>query len=190
MNKSFIIEGLDRLGKSTLISNIQQKLGFFQVIHYSKPLKLDAYNGDLRKYQYESFKAMFRMLETSADAPHHAQVRYILDRAHLGEAVYSPMYRGYDGNYVFDLEDHYNAYYNQRVRLILLTEDFTKSKHFVDDGLSLGPRSARAKEQELFLKAFDKSLFADKKIICVTGEDGNFRPADDILADVLEGIKE
>jgi hypothetical protein len=33
----YIIEGLDRLGKSTLIKNIQHRFGFYQVIHFGKP---------------------------------------------------------------------------------------------------------------------------------------------------------
>jgi hypothetical protein len=38
-----IIEGLDRLGKSTLIKNIQHRFGFYQVIHFGKPEILDKY---------------------------------------------------------------------------------------------------------------------------------------------------
>ena len=182
---NYLIEGLDRLGKSTLIEGIQHQEGFHTVIHYQKPKRLDHYveiaeedgNGEnpLRMYQHDGFVAMFEMLDLS--------VPVIFDRAHLGECVYAPMYRGYSGNYVFDLEDNYGVDEMQHVRLILLVEDFTKSKHFVDDGLSLGASDKRQAEQDLFLEAFYKSSFPDKKIICVTAEDGSFRSKEDILAE-------
>lgn len=187
MIRSFIVEGLDRLGKSSLIEGIQNKLGYFQVIHYGKPRVLDCYqklfdvcHGDtpLRMYQEDSFTEMFAILNSSAGV--------ILDRAHLGECVYAPMYRGYDGDYVFILEKQFSMDRNSQVRLILLTEDFSKSKHFVDDGLSLGTADKREAEQNLFIEAFNKSILTNKKIICVTAEDGSFRPKEDILKEAIE----
>lgn len=196
----YLIEGLDRLGKSTLIDGIQNKYGFYQVIHYEKPKLLDAYKNQqhkllihpplkeeaikqraLEEYQYNSFRVMFGMVRSAWS---HG-TKFIMDRAHLGEMVYAPLYRKYDGDYVFDLEREYDMHHCHHAKLILLTEDFEKSKHFQDDGQSLGPESARAKEQELFLSAFGRSSFLHKQIVCVTGEDGNFRPKEDILAEVL-----
>lgn len=183
MYQNFIIEGLDRLGKSTLIEGIQNRYGYHLVIHYEKPKVLSTYLEATddnvmvaqHQYQFDSFVTMFDLLE-NAHGP------FILDRAHLGEMVYAPLYRGYPGDYVFELEQEYDL---EGTRLILLTEDFTKSKHFKDDGESLGPESARAKEQELFIKAFNKSTITNKKIVCVTGEDGNFRSPEEILNEVL-----
>lgn len=180
----YIIEGLDRLGKSTLIENIQQKFGFYQVIHYQKPKILDRYVEDMPgkeawTYQTESFVSMFQLIESCS--------RLILDRAHLGECVYAPMYRKYDGDYVFDLEKSFGMELEDDVRLILLTEDFDRSKHFVDDGLSLGSADKRAHEQRLFIDAFNKSIFPDKKIICVTDPiTGKFRSQEDILKEATE----
>ena len=31
-------------------------------------------------------------------------INLIFNRSHLGETVYSPLYRGYSGDYVFDIE--------------------------------------------------------------------------------------
>jgi len=196
----YLIEGLDRLGKSTLIDGIQNKHGFHQVIHYEKPKLLDKYLNEKNKllvkpeekeaaikqraleaYQYNSFRMMFGMVKSAWTH----QLNFIMDRAHLGEMVYAPLYRKYDGDYVFDLEREYQMHQCHHAKLILLTEDFEKSKHFQDDGQSLGPESARAKEQELFINAFERSTFLHKQIVCVTGEDGNFRPKEDILAEVI-----
>lgn len=192
----YLIEGLDRLGKSTLIDGIQNALGFHQVVHYEKPKLLDAYLVEKQKllvpknerheaqkqralesYQYDSFWTMFAMVQSGG--------HFIMDRAHLGEMVYAPLYRKYDGSYVLALEREYHMDTCYHAKLILLTEDFEKSKHFQDDGQSLGPESARAKEQEMFLNAFEQSVFRNKQIICVTGEDGNFRSKEDILAEAL-----
>ena len=189
---AFMIEGLDRLGKSTLINEIRQRLGFYQVIHYSKPEVLDMWFQDkvnkgasaaeakayaLERYQRQGFINMFALMRSSANI--------IFDRAHLGECVYAPMYRGYSGDYVFDMEKRYPDVLVGRNRLILLTEDFDHSQHFVDDGLSFDP-TKRREEQNLFIKAFNKSKFLDKRIICVTDVlTGGYRDKTDILEEAL-----
>jgi len=169
--KNLMIEGLDRLGKDTLIEGIQSLLGYHQVLHYSKPMALKKYLNDLQMYQRVSFTVMFDLLNS-----YH---RIICNRAHLGECVYAPLYRGYDGNYVFDIEDKFDT---SNTRLILLTEDFKIARHFVDDGLSLGAIENREREQNMFIEAFEKSTIEDKRIICVTDEKlGGFKPKHRVL---------
>lgn len=181
----FIIEGLDRLGKDTLIQGIQHRHGYHQVLHYGKPLKLDCYLHDAtlsaeRQYQEASFSAMFEILRDSQ----HTKI--ICNRAHLGECVYAPMYRGYSGDYVFDIEHSAGVHNWTTIRVILLTEDFEFGRHFVDDGLSLGSIDKRRKEQELFIQAFGRSTIRDKRIICVTDKaSGRFRPRQEILDEAL-----
>lgn len=186
MHRVYIIEGLDRLGKSTLIENIQRECGFYQTVHMSKPKKLPFYerqavvppeltkkNEALFMYQRDSFITMFNLI--------HSDAHLIFDRAHLGEAVYAPLYRGYPGDYVFDLERAMNVNEAEGVRLILLVEDFKTSKHFVDDGDSFDI-TKREQEQDMFLSAFNRSKFVDKKIINVTNATtGQFRHQLDIL---------
>lgn len=183
MQKSFIIEGIDRLGKSTLIEGIQNRLGYFQVIHYQKPKRLKCYrdvseSDALQMYQRSAFSAMFQILGSGAPI--------ILDRAHLGEMVYAPIYRGYSGSYVLDLERSCCANATLgHVRMILLTENFDISAHFVDDGESFDVLKRR-QEQDLFIDAFNKSVITDKRIICVTDpKTGNFRNKEDILQEAL-----
>lgn len=184
----YVIEGLDHLGKSTLIEGIKQKLGYFQTIHFSKPELLSVYRGAVHSenlsdkasmqlaYQQESFRNSMIMVNSGA--------RLIYDRWHLGENVYAPMYRGYSGSYVFKYEKMHRLDLNSNIRLILLTENFEKSKHFKDDGESFDI-TKRREEQEMFIKAFDYSIISDKKIICVTADSGDFRPKDEILNDAL-----
>jgi len=191
----YIIEGIDRLGKSTLIKNIKDKLGFFQVIHFGKPEKLKRYTsahlftddfsassgitqGNLASYFYQSESFRNAMLMCSSGA------RLIFDRSWLGEAVYSSLYRGYSGDYVFDLERRLRIYNIPSVRLILLTEDFSTSKHFQSDGESFDD-DKREMEQGQFIAAYNRSAILDRRIVCVTGSDGRFRPEADILKDAI-----
>lgn len=182
----FIVEGLDRLGKSSLIEGILDACGFYQVIHFQKPKLLSAYgqSADSRadalfNYQKRSFENLFEMVNSNG--------YFIFDRAHLGEYVYSPLYRNYGGDYVFDLEHIYYLDLRADIRLILLTEDFSKSKHFADDGLSFDI-TKRDVEQQLFLDAFDRSIIRDKRNICVTDSNGNFKPKEVILQEALKKI--
>lgn len=185
----FILEGIDRLGKDTLATNIQHRLGYHLVLHYSKPLVLDCYNSQgiraaQQAYQLASFQSLFALLaETTSSVP------LICNRAHIGECVYAQLYRGYSGEYVFDLERNFEVSAFEHVRLVLLVEEFSRSKHFVDDGRSLGAPEKRRSEQALFLEAYRKSRFRDKRIVNVTGDDGRFRPPAEILDDALRGAR-
>lgn len=194
----FAIEGLDRLGKSTLIHNIKNRVGFYQVIHFSKPEVLEIHHLNLFDekpdspgnliakrdalftYQCGSFHNSMLIAKSGA--------RVIFDRWHLGECVYAPMYRKYDGEYVFNYERQHDMGSAKNIRLILLTEDFSVSNHFQDDGLSLGSasRENRMAEQQRFISAFNKSIISDKKIICVTDPvTGKFRSQEDILFEAV-----
>jgi len=191
MAQNIIIESVDRLGKDTLIRGIMNQAGYFQVVHYQKPEKLDCYlsPGDrncdqnaLEKYQYESFKNMFKLL--SGDVP------LILNRAHLGECVYAPRYRGYEGNYVFELEREF--LYNQVIKsekfesntlLVLLT---TSSFDFIEDDGKSFDFTKKEEEQNDFIKAFNKSAMMNKIMIDVHDGNGGFRPKADILKEVLK----
>lgn len=188
--KSFIIEGVDRLGKSTLIENIQQKLGFYNVIHYQKPKQLAFFSEEhkaqnklmcLENYQYASFKSMFKLI--ASEEP------FIMDRGHLGEVVYSERYRGYSGDYVMELEKkalwlwNYNTAIKDPypAKLILLTtSDFSFIK---DDGNSFD-FSAKANEQDSFIRAFNNSVMP-KILIDVSNRNGSFKDPQDILAEAL-----
>lgn len=203
MNNVYVIEGIDALGKSTVVDGLKQKLGFFQVLHFQKPEKLQFYEGagrfwleehpefascgksndkyieneQYRQYQKASFRNSMIMATSGA--------RLIYDRWHLGECVYAPLYRGYSGDYVFDLEKRLHLNCKGNVRLILLTEDFSVAKHFVDDGESFDI-SKREQEQEMFIEAFNKSCIPNKRIICVTDKaTGGFRHKEQILLDAI-----
>jgi len=175
---AFIIEGLDRLGKGTLIENIQQECGFRMYYHYEKPKKLNAYfkssSNFLENYQQASFEVGFQTLASC--------IPVIFDRFHLGETVYSPRYRNYSGDYVFELEEKYGADEMSHVKMILLTT--SNFDFIVDDGLSFD-FSKKAEEQKDFISAFKKSIFPNKIIIDVHDGNGNFKDPKKILGEAL-----
>lgn len=190
---NFIIEGVDRLGKGTLINGLLQNLGHHTVIHYDKPKKLKYFDetggwtgklgelGDLGRYQYLSFVHGFDLLRNSGNI--------IFDRFHLGETVYGPRYRGYSGDYVFDLEDEFTKSmdawskgYAKRVRMILLT---TSDFSFIEDDGDSFDFNAKEAEQEDFIAAFERSSMPVKVLIDVNNGKGGFKTAEEILQEAL-----
>ena len=184
--RKIVVEGIDRLGKDTLLRGIQDRRGFYLVLRYEKPPILDCYaQGDAthppqRRYQEASFRTLLKILCLQSD------IRILCNRSHLGEFVYAPLYRQYSGEYVFELEREFRLNERPDIRLILLTEDFQRSRHFLDDGNSLGRSGSRQAEQALFMNAFQRSAITDKRVICVTNPDsGAFRHSDEILEEAL-----
>src|SRR5882762_8504550 len=98
---TFLIEGIDRFWKDPLLRGLLDALGYHLVLHYQKPLDLPFYTGGkesrLRSFQEESFRTLLTLIA-------NPNLKIIANRAHLGEVVYAPRYRAYDGEYVFELE--------------------------------------------------------------------------------------
>jgi len=132
MSKFIIIEGTDNTGKDTQQNLIIEKISnlVFQKLHYSSlPFK-----GDKEKhisYSQRLYDDMFKLMILSKDS----DINIIFNRSHLGETVYSPLYREYSGDYVFDIEKQYVNHLRKELYLITLTNDpHTILKR--DDGLS------------------------------------------------------
>lgn len=173
-----VVEGIDRLGKGSIIKGIIEEYGYRHVIHYSKPVKSKVYRS-LQEYQYDSFRRGFECLKT-------LDIHYIFDRFHLGEVVYSPRYRGYDGKYVYNLED-LNLTLLRRMWLILLyTDNF---EFLVDDGNSFD-FDKKQEEMDDFVNAFHKSKVPHKIMINVHNGHGDYKRFDEILTEALTFLKE
>jgi thymidylate kinase len=201
----FLIDGIDRLGKSTLISRIQEELGYHLVIHYDKPKVLANYldmadcikraevsetdydesyrqlsleNLARRLYQEDANRGMFDLLKN--DTP------IIFDRTHLGELVYAPLYRKYSGEYVYDMErdlvESRPFSMESTVRLILLTSSNTEMLQ--DDGLGFD-FSKKAEEQELFIQAFNKSNIVNKVIVDVHNGTGGYKTYEEVFQEAI-----
>lgn len=166
MAECILVEGCDAMGKGTQIEKIKsfyEKKGFpVHIIHYSNVKGLSS-SKEIKKYSEALYKDMFELCkETNGDRV------LILDRAHLGEYVYSPMYRDYDGSYVFDLEKDLLGFEWAKVKLMLFTDDVKavlKRDKDRNDGKSftLDPEK-KAEELEMFNKAFELSSLKKHKI--------------------------
>ena len=187
MTPIIIVEGLDRMGKSTLIKNIMDKYGFYSYIHYEKPQHLKVYenasSNPLYMHQHMSFVNGFSIIENNV-AP-SVPGKIIFDRFHLGEYVYSPLYRGYSGDYVFELEKSFlnrAGVKSQNITMVLLTS--SNFDILEDDGLSFDVNKRHA-EQELFKTAFEKSQIPKKIMIDVHNGNCGFKTPQAILQEIV-----
>jgi thymidylate kinase len=120
MSKFIIIEGTDNTGKDTQQNLIIEKINnlVFQKLHYSSlPFKRDKEKHI--SYSQKMYDDMFKLMMVSKDQ----DINIIFNRSHLGETVYSPLYREYSGDYVFDIEKRYVNKLRQELYLITLTND-------------------------------------------------------------------
>ena len=167
---TIIIEGVDALGKSTQIQKIKdefEKQGIsVHILHYSN---IKAFGNDNKKIREASYKQYRDMLKLANYAASEDSMALILDRSHVGEAVYSPLYRDYNGDFVFEEEKTFLWQDNlKRIKLILFTDEveaIIKRDKERNDGqsFSLDPEMKK-KELELFDKAFEKSILNKKRI--------------------------
>lgn len=167
---TIVIEGVDALGKSTQIQKIKEefeKQGIsVHILHYSN---IKAFGNDNKKIKEASYKQYRDMLKLANYAASEDSMALILDRSHIGESVYSPLYRDYNGDFVFEEEKTFLWQDNlKRIKLILFTDEveaIIKRDKERNDGqsFSLDPEMKK-KELDLFDSAFEKSILNKKRI--------------------------
>lgn len=162
--QNIIIEGIDRLGKSSLITNIQNDHPEYVVLHSGKPYTT--------KYPTETQINYFRLGNIILDS-HSAKIIY--DRFHLGEYVYGNIYRNLQIENPVEFIQKYETdfvknsggipHFEIKTLLILLT---TSSFDFIpNDGLSIDSTKVQI-EQDMFKKVFDASTCNLKVMIDVS----------------------
>jgi len=97
----------------------------------------------------------------------------ILNRSHLGEYVYSPIYRGYEGKWIFDLEESFlNSCYEhfKKIKLFVLYDSNNLQLNAREDGKSLSKSDNQKMsfERERFIKAYEKSKIPCKRIFDIS----------------------
>ena len=162
MSKFIIIEGTDNTGKDTQQNLIIEKLHnlVFHKLHYSSlPFKDDVEKHV--KYSTQMYDDMFKMMLNNNED----NINMIFNRSHLGESVYSPLYRGYSGDYIFDIEKKYAEKLRSKLYLITLTNDpHTILKR--DDGKSFyGTEEEVKAEIDGFNRAHRLSKIKNKLLI-------------------------
>lgn len=159
-----VIEGMDRCGKDTCISYIKKSLlqqnqnSTVHVMHYSNiPDGVE----EVESRSFNMYVDMFRIIRYAIDN----DINLILNRSHIGESVYSPIYRGYSGQYVFDIEKQFQDCLSEMKLIVLVDSSFRCADR--DDGQSLSKKSKVKMTDELFLftEALHKSNIHSKILI-------------------------
>ena len=180
MKSKFIIkEGPDRVGKDTqqdlIVKNMPTKV--FHKIHYtSVPFKGEQGT----TYSARMYTDMFEMMLSLKNK----NINIIFNRSHLGESIYAPLYREYNGDYVFEIENKYVNSLRENLYLITLVNN-TKTLVNRDDGNSFYESEEGLKaEVDGFNRAHIKSKIKNKLKINVgtmTAEEISF-----IITDFLQ----
>lgn len=163
------LEGPDRVGKGTQTEKLFGVLHDrpAHLLHYMAPkgFKDKMAAKDWLQGQYSS---MFRIL-----VENHGKADFILDRCHVSEMIYAPLYRGYSGDYVLDVEKAWQEtagadFWDQTYLITFI--DSPENLIGREDGLSFSKEtSAKRAEIEAFKEATEKSLIAHRIIIDING---------------------
>lgn len=187
MNKQkvIIIEGLDNVGKDTLISKICERFPITTIVHCGKPSASDP--DEAAKEQNELFVSYANMIKDN-DLKYSDCI--IFNRYHMGEYIYGCIYRGRSSEDVMDmidevddvlLESDKEIYYIQMTSSnldLILKNDDNKS-------ISNNNRERVDMERRRFEEVFNHSRL-NKLLLDVADKNGNFRTREEIFADVVE----
>lgn len=162
---AIIVEGLDRCGKTT---QIKRMMKYFmdkpiQWLHYSALPGVTP--SEQTEFFKKTFRDMFRMILT------HESTNWILDRSHLGEAVYAPLYRPQENpSYVWYLEGEYRIGSRADIALIILLDSSLENLKR-DDGDSLSTDVEMVKKEiEGFKQVFRSTSIQNKILIDIAGK--------------------
>jgi len=109
------------------------------------------------------YSQMFGMMASLKDT----STNIIFNRSHLGESVYAPLYRGYNGDYVFDIEKKFLHEVKDQVYLITLVND-PETILSRDDGKSFYVDAEGVKaECDGFIRAHRTSKIKNKLLLSV-----------------------
>jgi len=196
--KHIIIEGGDRLGKSTLIEGIANHFNYDNVTirHFGKPPKVFPEDVSPLEFQAKCFWKEAHFVEYTRQMENDIYNYYenivIWNRAHLGEYVYGQMFRGQDPEelkeYLQGFETRNLIDKSDETFLIMLTADpeFFLSK---EDGQSFSQNlDDKTRELKLFDDIFEHSLI-DNKLRIKVNEGSEYLQKSYIFSLVMEFLK-
>jgi len=173
-----IIEGPDNVGKTTQIRKIKNHYALtknvYFILHSSSNYETnnDISHMDLASKEY---KYVFQ---------YSKQMNILSDRLHGGEVVYAPIYRNYDGDYVYTLELNNNIDKREDIYLIVLVD---KAKNLIDrdDGKSFSIDIDK-KELEIskFKEFYEKTNIKNKILIDIENKD-----EDKVFNEIIKFLK-
>ena len=161
----YMFSGPDRTGKDTQIVNLKKYLEeqgkLVHVLHYSA-IKGDNIEARSNMYYHE----MFKIIKFAV----YNDINLILNRAHDGEVVYGPIYRNYDGKYIYEIEESFgNRVLNQCILFVFTADPSELIKR--DDGLSFTTEVEKKKiEIDKFVEFYNDTHIKNKLLINITGK--------------------
>lgn len=165
---AIIIEGPDRCGKSTQIKRLMK---FFAGTKPMQWLHYTSIKGLTPEHQTELFKNTFEhmfKLISCQDAI------WFLDRSHLGEKVYGPIYRPtIDTNYIWELEKKHKIHEREDVFLIVVYDSSFKNLERDDGDSYTTELEISKKEVENFKSAYYGTSIRKKILIDIADKDAN-----------------
>ena len=192
--KHIILEGGDSLGKDTLIESICKHLKYdnLTIRHFGKPPKGLSPKETL-DFQFEIFykEMLFKdyIIENiDGDDWGYYPNTLIWNRSHLGEFVYSQMFRGITKK---EVKDKIKLFESRTVSSQMYLITLTAAPRFFlskEDGESFSQNlEQKTRELELFKEVHNISIIPNKKLVKVDFED-HFRSKETILENVLNFI--
>ena len=185
--KLIIIEGGDRVGKDTLVKNLQEyffdKDVSLMIKHWGFPQGKT--NEEKTAYQKEQFRNEFARFNTLRDVK---DMVVIWNRSHIGEMVYGPLYRGSDPkSWVISLEEEFRFDRDPEIYLIYLKAD-PEFLAVNDDGRSFSNKIVD-KQQELrfFREAYESSKIM-KKLMIKVNKQNEYIESTRILDEVIQFV--
>jgi len=169
-NLFILIEGPDNCGKTTLINNLKNHYSDYTLhaLHYSNvkqptPEKTIEFSTKLYTQMFSIMQNLSTKYKTGV----------ICDRSHLGEMVYGPIYRGYTGDYVLDIEKKNKINISFWDSLFLITlRDSAERLIERDDGLSFSTDlDKKNTEINNFINAHNQSLIKHKLLLDIETHD-------------------
>ena len=163
MSSIILLESPDNCGKSTQIHEINRHFypdKLFHTLHYGgvrKPgITPDQYKEISKKYYREMF-SLFQIAQ-------YNNLNLICDRSHIGDFIYGPLFRNYDGSYVFDLEKETSLNWKEIYLITFIDEVDNLIKR--EDGYSYSiDREVKQKEINLFIEAHETSTIPHKFLL-------------------------
>ena len=174
--KLIIIEGSDKLGKNSLIKELCEYYNYdnISIRHFGKPPKGIIPNKIL-KFQFKAFEKemkLFQKIQKREFKNKYYDEIMIWNRSHLGEYVYSQMFRGGNPETLKEMLIKYEkGFLNFDVSLITLTSspEFLNSR--ISDGNELSKTfEEKAIELKLFKEAHEFRTIQNKILIKVNND--------------------
>jgi thymidylate kinase len=182
-NRNIImIDGLDNVGKTTQIERLIDALSYLPTHVIKYPKLNNATHEKSMQYSKDLYNNMFRLMNI---AYNDLSCNLIFDRSHITEAVYSPLYRKYKGDFVFDIEKIYVNYpFWKNLYLFILKNDPEILLKRDDNKSHSNDLNSKIEEIKMFNKAFENSNIRNKFIIDCTNKSIN-----QITNEILSNIK-